>query len=151
MASLEHGLHQGLQSPRVHPGRYRLVVLGQRLSLLANHCGAHRVLQLQIPHTGIHLCHFKPPLWLVSMAVDVLAAYLTLHFPGEEILIQYVDDVLLVSADLQCLRAGLRAPARHMVVRLILCPSQEDNGVQGTSQTTSLLHILKRGVRPALR
>ena len=33
------------------------------------------------------------------MAVEVLAAYLTLHFPGEVILIQYMDDILLVSAD----------------------------------------------------
>ena len=37
-----------------------------------------------------------------SMAVEVLAAYLPLHFPGD--LIQYVDDVLLVSADPQRLR-----------------------------------------------
>ena len=33
------------------------------------------------------------------MAIEVLAAYLTLHFPGDAILIQYVDDILLVSAD----------------------------------------------------
>ena len=33
------------------------------------------------------------------MAVELLAAYLTLHFPGEVILIQYVDDILLVLAD----------------------------------------------------
>ena len=39
-----------------------------------------------------------------SMAVEVLAAYLTLHFPGEVILIQHVDDVLLFSADRERLR-----------------------------------------------
>ena len=39
--------------------------------------------------------------WTASpgMAVEVLAAYLTLHFPCEVILVQYVDDILLVSAD----------------------------------------------------
>ena len=39
--------------------------------------------------------------WVASpnMAIEVLAAYLTLHFPGDTILIQYVDDILLVSAD----------------------------------------------------
>ena len=36
-----------------------------------------------------------------NMAVEVLAAYLTLHFPAEVILIQYVDNVLLISADRQ--------------------------------------------------
>ena len=41
--------------------------------------------------------------WAASpnMAIEVLAAYLTLHFPGDTILIQYVDDILLVSADPQ--------------------------------------------------
>ena len=39
-----------------------------------------------------------------SMAVEVLVAYLVLHFPGEVILIQYVDDVLLISADQEHLR-----------------------------------------------
>ena len=43
-----------------------------------------------------------------SMAVEVLAAYLTLHFPGEVILIQYVDDVLLISADQERLRLETR-------------------------------------------
>ena len=44
--------------------------------------------------------------WTASpgMAVEVLAAYLTLQFPGEVILIQYVDDILLVLADASCLR-----------------------------------------------
>ena len=39
--------------------------------------------------------------WAASpnMAIEVLAAYHTLHFPGDTILIQYVDDILLVSAD----------------------------------------------------
>ena len=39
--------------------------------------------------------------WAASpnMAIDVLAVYLTLHFPGDTILIQYGDDILLVSAD----------------------------------------------------
>ena len=41
--------------------------------------------------------------WAASpnIAIAVLAAYLTLHFPGDTILIQYVDDILLVSADPQ--------------------------------------------------
>ena len=39
------------------------------------------------------------------MAVDVLAANLTLHLPREVIIIQYVDDILLVSADPQRLHA----------------------------------------------
>ena len=39
------------------------------------------------------------------MAVEVLVAYLTLNFPGEVILIQYVDDVLLASADASRLHA----------------------------------------------
>ena len=34
-----------------------------------------------------------------GMAVEVWAAYLTLHFPGEVILIQYVHDILLLLAD----------------------------------------------------
>ena len=45
--------------------------------------------------------------WTTSpgMAVEVLAAYLTLHSPGEVILIQYVDDILPVSADVDRLQA----------------------------------------------
>ena len=39
-----------------------------------------------------------------SMAVEVLAAYLTLHFPREVILIQYVEDILLLSAEPERLR-----------------------------------------------
>ena len=36
-----------------------------------------------------------------NMAIEVLTAYLSLHFPDDTILIQYVDDILLVSADQQ--------------------------------------------------
>ena len=34
----------------------------------------------------------------------MLAAYLTLHFPGGVILIQYADDILLVSVDAHHIR-----------------------------------------------
>ena len=43
-----------------------------------------------------------------SMAVEVLAAYLTLRFPGDVTVIQYVDDVLLIYVDGERLRLATR-------------------------------------------